>query len=159
MYAAPPARPALLGHTSTFSWLYWFWSQLHHLLMARAITYLQKFFRWPWAGDSVKQLTIIYGLTSILPTCQPKIFLCRTKSHILQDFSVLFLQDTPGSFTYHWPYTSNLCLHTILYQNASHKFCRTFSRICRTAGYLRQNNQDSPAKSCEQLDSRLATII
>ena len=55
-----------------------------------------------------------------------------------------FLQDTPPpSFKTHQkiigstPQTLNFI---ILYQNARHKFCRTLSRICRTAGYLRQQS-------------------
>ena len=60
-----------------------------------------------------------------------------------------FLQDTPRSYLkYYWPYTSNTLNFSILYQNARHKFCRTLSRICRTAGYnFKAKKQDSPAKS------------
>ena len=36
---------------------------------------------------------------------------------------------------------SNTLNSSILYQNARHKFCRTLSRICRTAGYLRQKSR------------------
>ena len=65
-----------------------------------------------------------------------------------------FLQDIdlrqPFQIIYIGPNTSNLCLHTkfdyFYYQIARHKFCRTFSRICRTAGYLNQKSR-SPAKS------------
>ena len=76
-------------------------------------------------------------------TCQPKIFFCRTKFHILQDFS-RFCRTPPVFLTYlkyYWPYTSNTLNSSILYQNARHKFCRTLSRICRTAGYLRQKSR------------------
>ena len=81
-----------------------------------------------------------------------------TKNIFLQDkipyFAGLFsfLQDTPGLFKtylkYYWPYTSNTLNCSILYQNAKHKFCRTLSRICKTAGYyFKAKKQDSPAKS------------
>ena len=76
-------------------------------------------------------------------TCQPKIFLCRTKSHILQDLSC-FCRTPPVFFKHtsknHWSYTSDTL---ILYQNARNKFRMTLSRICKTAGYLRQQSYKS----------------
>ena len=69
-----------------------------------------------------------------------KFFLQDKIPHFAGPFS--FLQDTPGLFKtylkYYWPYTSNALNSSILYQKS---ICRTLSRICRTAGYLRQKSR------------------
>ena len=74
----------------------------------------------------------------------------------MQDFSCFCR--TPPVFSKHtsnlyWPCTSNTLNYSILYQNARHKLCRTLSRICRTAGYLRQKSRTVLQKA-----GRLATM-
>ena len=75
-------------------------------------------------------------------------------SHVLQDFS-RFCRTSPKLPQKSWPYTSNSRLHTKLYhQNARYKFVgHLISKICRTAGYLRQK-----CRTILQKAGRLATM-